>query len=281
MNGQQDRAVRRRSVAPITSFPVLEPPVRRRPLLALPVLALTATAVLPASAVTPVTGEQVQRYSGAFLAPTRFTDVDSGFPGLGRRVFLASEAADGVTADVFPVDAASWGGAFDLGDVKDATGAGDLDVYFYADLGNIATQGVLPVTTGEYDTAAAGEKGFVPAGSRYALVFSPNAVNPTFTFTAFSAPRVDLSALDGVSVPAGATLQVVNDSADFATLRHLPTEDQEDVLGEEFDGPGKALRAGESVAVTFSTAGDYVFRTASGTATVVVTDGPGVGTPAA
>lgn len=253
--------------------------MRRRPVLALPLVALCGLAVLPASAA-PVAGEQVQSYSGAFVAPTRFTDTEAGFPGLGRRLFLVGEQADGVVADLFPVSRDAWGGAFELGDVEDATGAGDLDVYFYGDLGNIATQGVLPVTTAEYDTDARGEKGFVPEGTTYALVFSPDAVSPTFTFTAFDQPEVDLAELDGVELPAGATLRVVNGGNGYASLSEVADDEREPVLAEGFSGDGRGLRAGEAVSLTFPAEGSYVFEVDGGTATVTVGEGPGVGTPA-
>lgn len=250
-----------------------------RRLLALPVVAASLLAVLPASAADPLVGEQVQSYAGSFLAPTRFTDGAAGFPGLGRRLYLVGEQADGVVADVFDVSPEAWGGSFVLGGVTDATGAGDLDVYLYDDFGNIATQGVQPVSTAEYDTADKGEKGFIPPGTTKAIVFTPDAVNASFTFKAFKRPDVALTALDGVVLPAGATLGITNDTGDYAALRHVAGDEQEPLV-DLGGAPGTGVRAGETVPVVFATGGSYVFETSVGTATVTVTDGPGVGTPA-
>lgn len=261
--------------------------MRRRPALALPVLALCAAAAVPASATdtAAAAAEPVQTYAGAFKAPTRFantanpTDTSKGFPGLARRVWLAADEADGVIADVFPVDPSTWGGAFELTQTS-ASVPGDLDVYFYADMGNIRTAAVLPTSTAEYDTADKGEKGFVPAGTKYAIVFSPDAVNPTFAFKGFAQPEVSLDALDGLSVPAGATVKVVNTGQGFGTLKHLAGQDEQPLVGEQYDGPGRGLRAGEGVSVTFPTAGAYAFMANGKGANVTVTEGPGLGTPA-
>jgi hypothetical protein len=236
-------------------------------LLAVPVLSLSLLALPSASAESsaPV-GDTVQSYAGAFQAPTRFIDGESGFPGAGRKVYLVAQAADGVIADVFEVDPRAAGGTFTLGSVKDLTGAGNLDVFFYADLASAADG--TPVTTGEFATADKGEQGFVPAGTRYAVVFSPDAVQPTFSFTAQQRPVVGLSALDGVTVPVGSTLGLRNDSAVYASLKHVVASGKPLV---DRSAPGNGLVAGEVVDVVFAKVGSYVFETAAGRSTVTVT----------
>lgn len=236
-------------------------------LLAVPVLSLSLLALPSASAAAPPEGATVQQYAGSFVAPTRFVDGESGFPGAGRKVYLVAQAADGVIADVFDVDPRAAGGSFVLGDVKDATGEGDLDVYFYSDLAS-AVDGT-PQTVGEFDTDDPGESGFVPAGTRYAVVFSPNAVQPTFTFTATERPVVDLTALNGVEVPAGTTLGIRNDTADYASLRHLAAGTAKPLVDRSATGNG--LRVGEIVDVVFTRAGSYAFDSSVGGATVTVT----------
>lgn len=234
-------------------------------LLAVPVLSLSLLALPSASAAAPPAGATVQNYSGAFQAPTRFIDGESGFPGAGRKVYLVAQAADGLIADVFDVDPRAAGGSFELGNVKDATGAGNLDVFFYADLASAADG--TPVTTGEFATrAAGGETGFVPAGTRYAVVFSPDAVGSTFTFTATERPVVDLSTVSDLVVPAGTTIGFRNDTGDYASLRHVSDRP---VLDRS--APGGGLLAGEVANVTFTKAVDHVFESSVGTFTVTVT----------
>lgn len=234
-------------------------------LLAVPVLSLSLLALPSASAQAPAAGPTVQTYEGSFAAPTRFTDGEGGFPGLGRKVYLVAQAADGVVADVFDVAPRAVGGAFELGEVSDATGAGNLDVFFYGDLASAADG--TPVTTGEFATpGAGGEKGFVPAGTRFAIVFSPDAVAPTFTFTATERPVVDLSTASDVVVPTGTTLGLRNDTGDYASLRHVATRPLLDR-----SAPGQGLLAGEVADVTFARAGDYLFESSVGTFTVTVT----------
>ncbi|MFP5218665.1 MAG: hypothetical protein ACLGIG_02855 [Actinomycetes bacterium] len=252
------------SNTPGTQQPLPEVLVRR--VLALPVLLGLVAVVVPhatADVSTPA-GTQVQSYDGAFVAPTRFTDGEGGWPGLGRKVYLAAQAADGVVADVFPVDPRAVGGRFELGNVADATGAGNLDVFFYGDMASVADG--TPVTTGEFASPEPGESGFVPQGTEYAIVFSPDAVRPTFTFTAFSRPVVDLTALDGVTVVAGTTLGVLNDTGDYASFKHASTRPIIDR-----SATGDWLRVGEVVDVTLARAGTYVFESSVGTATVTVT----------
>lgn len=238
-----------------------------RRLLAVPVLALSLLAVPTAVADDPSTtptGAVVQSYSGKFVAPTRFTDGEGGFPGLGRKVYLVAQAADGVIADVFAVTPDAAGGAFVLGDVVDATGEGQLDIYFYSDLASAADG--TAVTTGEYASPDKGEQGFVPAGTTHAIVFSPNAVNSTFSFTATRRPQVRLTALDGVTMPKGSTLGIQNDTADYASIAHRAPRNP--LVNRS--GQGNGLRVGEVVDVRFASAGTYVFDTSDGVKTVTV-----------
>lgn len=256
-------------------------PTSRRPLLVVPVLALSLLALPTAGAEetvkSPPPGEVVQTYSGAFVTPTRFADtagpgVDGGWPGAGRKVYLAAQAADGIIADVFDVNAATWGGTFMLEQLTEQTGSGQLDVYFYgANLASVADG--TPETTGEFDTGTGtGEAGRVPVGSRYGIVFSPTAVNPTFRFTATRRPAVDLLDLDGLTVQLGTLLGVTNSSSDYATITHVVSGKQKQLINRS--GQGDGLRAGETVDITFPIAnnavGSYVFQTSAGTKTVTV-----------
>lgn len=255
------------------------------------VLAVLACAlplgVLPASgeAAEPTPGAQAQTLKGTIAVPSRFPDTtngnaDRGWPGLARRLWVAASTSSGVIASVFDVNQASWGGPFVIDGVTDATGAADLDVYFYDEMGDVAGQ-TAGVTKAEYATVAAGgETGFVPQGARKAIVYTANGVQSEFTYTAFRTPTLTLGAqpLD-VTVPAGTTLTFVNGTGDYTFVRHLPSKPREKVAFDSGSGPASGLAAGERFSATFPTTGTLVYETSLGQGTVTVVDGPGVGTP--
>lgn len=144
-------------------------------------------AILSAIALSSMGAEAAQSVSGSIKSPTRFTNGTSGWPGAGRRVYNASAEANGLIAYVFAVDADTIGSDFTLGNVADATGAADLDIYFYVDLGDDVVGDRAPVVAdgGEFVTVGpGGETGVVPAEATAAIVFTANGVNSTFTYTA-------------------------------------------------------------------------------------------------
>jgi len=147
-------------------------------------VAMAIAALVPAGA--HAAGNQVVK--GSIVSPTRFTDGTSGWPGVGRRVHItAGEPANGLVAYVFAIDVATQGGIFDLGSVKDATGAADLDICFYSDLGDDIVGDRAPAIAEGGDQVShvgpGGESGQIPIDATYAIVFTPNGVNSTFTYT--------------------------------------------------------------------------------------------------
>ena len=261
-----------------------------RALLAAVAVAAVVFAGIPAGAAefTPP-GEEYQNVAGSIALPTRFPDtanpgkVDEGYPGLIRRAYQASILTNGVIGYVFDVDPATWGGAFVLGDVADQTGAGNLDVYFYQTMGDASGQ-EAPITVAEYSTDDKGEVGFVPEGATKAIVFTPDAVDATFNYAGYTAPVVEIGkdALN-LTVPAGATVAWQNATADYTYVRHTPASG-----APAFDSSPKAgtgIRVGDTFTHLFDTPGTYTYQTTNGasvlTGTITVTDGPGVGTPAA
>jgi plastocyanin len=245
-------------------------------LLALPLLLGT----LPATGDEAALAEPVQTTPGTVRVPTRFTDPEQGYPGLGRRLWLAASASNGVVAHVLDVDPATWGGAFELGGVTDATGAGDLGIYFYKDFGGLEPLSGPhnAVSTAEYDTrAVGGEKGFIPFGTKKALVFTYNGVNAAFTYKGFAMPTINLAggSLD-MTIPAGGYVGWLNNTGAYSFVRHTAT-------APEFDSsPGVAtgLRNGEVFSHQFLETGTYKYTTSTGSGTITVVDGPGPGTPA-
>lgn len=241
-------------------------------------LALTI-AVPPAGASQPL-GSELQTVFGSVALPTRFTDVDNGYPGLGRRLWLANSNTNGSAMYVFAVDPETWGGAFSITDVADATGAGDMDVYFYSDFGNLEPLSGPgdAVTTAEYaKRAAGGETGFIPFGSKRALVFTINAVNATFKYSGFSMPELSL-AKDNLSltIPSGGYVSWRNDTSDYAFVKHS-------AASPEFNsspGAGTGIRVGDTFVHQFLNPGTYNYTTSTGSGTITVTAGPGSGPPA-
>lgn len=252
-------------------------------LAAVAVAALIVVGIPAGAAEFQPVGEEWQTVSGSIALPTRFADtantsVDQGWPGLIRRVYQASADSNGVIGYVFDVDPETWGGPFVLGNVTDQTGTGQLDIYFYDEMGD-AGGAVAGVTTGEYQSPAKGEVGFIPEGSRKAIVFTPDAINSTFDYTGYTAPVIELS-LDSLdlTVPAGATIEWLNKTTDYSYVRHTPASGA--ALFDSSPKAGTGLRAGDTFKHIFDTPGTYSYATAQGTGTITVIEGPGVGTPA-
>lgn len=215
--------------------------------------------------------EQWGFVQGTIELPTRFIDGESGWPGLGRRVWLCSADTNGTIAYIFDVYAPSWGGPFVIDDVTDQTGEADLDVYFYEEFGDCGG-GAAPTTVGEFDSPEPGEFGFVPQGARKAVVFTANGVQSSFTYSAWSPPVIELGveALD-LTVHPGATVVWENQTDDYAYVRHTPESG-----APEFDsspGTGTGIPVGATFSHRFSKAGVYTYVTPVGTGTITVTAG--------
>jgi hypothetical protein len=244
-----------------------------------------ALAIIPSALpATADTAADVQTVAGSIAAPTRFTDVNGGFPGLGRRLWLIAPQSNGLVSYTFNIDKASWGGAFELRDVTDATGAGDLDIYFYADFGNLplSNTGGVACSTAEYAAGGPGEKGFIPPGSTRAIVFTPDAVKATFTYAATEMPKINLAggSLD-LTVPVGAFVGWHNNTGGYSYVRHTVAAGNEPAF-DSSPGPASGLRNGEVFSHQFTEAGQYRYQTSTGIGTITVLDqGPGPGTPAA
>ena len=262
--------------------------MRRRPalLLSLPLLLAGLPAVSHGADEPAFVA--VQTVAGSVASPTRFTDGEQGYPGLGRRAWLLNPATNGTVMYVFDVDPRTWGGQFRFSDVSDATGEGDLDVYFYEDFGTVggllASDPGQPTSTAEYAAVGAGgDTGFIPPGTKKGLVFTRNAVGATFTYEAAAAPRTSLAGSDlDITVPDGAFITWVNDTGDYASVRRVAPR-----TAFPFDsgsGPASGLRAGETFMVQTTRTGTFPYEvvTAAGTrtGTITVVPGPGAGTPA-
>lgn len=239
--------------------------------------ALIIAAVPAGAAEFQPPGQEVQTVSGSIALPTRFTDGVGGWPGLVRRVYQASAHSNGVIGYVFDVEPDTWGGAFVLGDVKDQTGAGNIDVFFYSKMGDAGGTDA-PITVGEYQTANKGEVGFVPEGATKAVVFTPDAINATFNYTGYSVPTLAIaSAARDLTVPAGATIAWTNNTADYSYVRHTPASGA--ALFDSSPKAGTGIRVGDTYEFTFDTPGTYPYETSTGAGTITVTDGPGTGAP--
>lgn len=223
-------------------------------------------------------GDELQTVAGSIAAPTRFTDGEGGFPGAGRRLWLLSPATNGTIMYVFDVSEETWGGQFVIDTVADATGSGDLDIYLYQQFGSAEFPGATDVVTlAEYDTGGPGETGFIPFGTKKAIVFTPNAVRSTFTYHGYSMPRIAISSGGDITVPAGGFVGWVNDTSDYSFVRHNHTKPAFD------SSPGVAtgLRKGETFTHQFNQTGVFPYVTSAGSGTITVVEGPGPGTPAA
>lgn len=252
-----------------------------RTLLALLVAVPLFLGAIRAEGSETVPAEPVQTTPGAVKAPTRFTDPEQGYPGLGRRLWPVASASNGTVAHILDVDPETWGGAFEVTGVSDATGSADMDIYLYKDLGGLEpTSGPHNATnTANYAVrATGGEKGFIPFGTTKALVFTFNGVNSAFTYKGYSMPTINLAggSLD-LTVLAGAFVGWKNNTGDYSYVRHTAT-------APEFDSsPATAtgLRNGEVFTHQFAETGTFKYQTSAGSGTITVVDGPGPGTPSA
>jgi plastocyanin len=119
----------------------------------------------------------------------------------------------------------------------------------------------------------------VPEGATKAIVFTADAVNATFSYAGYRAPVVELGidSLD-LTVPAGATVQWLNKTADYSYVRHTPAAGK--TLFDSSPKAGTGLRVGDTFSHTFTEVGTFPYATSTGTGTITVIEGPGVGAPA-
>lgn len=249
----------------------------RRTTLAIAVVGLLLATLVPASAAQAPEhspgGDKAQSISGTLALPTRFTDLQGGFPGLGRRLFNCSWNTNGLITYIARVDEDAWGGPFEIVDVTaQATTPDipdvDLDVFFYDDLADCEYPGGTPETLAEYQAGGPGEVGFTPEGAEWAVVFSPNAFNATFTMDLYEPPTVNIG--DGdftMTVASGATVVFHNDTEDYAWVRAA------DGSFDSSPGPGTGIRAGDDFRQQFSVLFDtttVTVNTSHGTGTITV-----------
>ena len=247
----------------------------KRALVAGLLLGLLTFGTQPASAA-PL-GEEIQTVAGTIAAPTRFTDGEGGFPGLGRRLWLLNPATNGSVMYVIDIDPATWGGQFVIDDVTDATGSGDMDVYLYEDFGAAEFPGATGVVTlAEYDTGGPGETGFIPFGTKKAIVFTANGVRSAFTYHGFSMPTISIASGGDLTIPAGGIVGWVNDTSDYSFVRHNHAKP----AFNSSPGVATGLRKGETFTHQFESTGVFPYVTSAGSGTITVVAGPGVGTPA-
>lgn len=248
----------------------------KRSLIAGLLLGLLTLGTQPATAA-PL-GEELQTVVGTIAAPTRFTDGEGGFPGLGRRLWLLSPATNGSVMYVLDIDPETWGGQFVIDSVTDATGSGDMDIYLYQNLGSAEFPGATDVLTlAEYDTGGPGETGFIPFGTKRAIVFTANAVQSTFTYHGFTMPTLSIASGGDLTIPAGGYVEWVNDTNDYSFVRH----NKPAPAFNSSPGVASGLRKGETFTHQFEQTGVFPYITSAGSGTITVVPGPGPGTPAA
>jgi hypothetical protein len=228
----------------------------RRTLL-LAVVAALALSVVPASGSQPP-GRLEQQEQGSIMLFTRFTDLEGGWPGLGRRVWLCSAASNGAIAHIFEVWEETWGGMFVIDNVDDATGEANIQVYFYEEFGDCGGQ-AAPVTTGEFASNQPGEVGFVPDRTRKAVVFMPTGLNASFRYRGWAPPEIRLGqdSLD-LTVVQGALVRWRNNTADYAYVRAL------DGSFHSSPGTGTGIPVGSRWAHTFTQTGAFAYETPVG-----------------
>ncbi len=139
--------------------------VMRKIALTLCALAFLAT-LAPARADTSV--------EGSVLVPT-----PQG-PSAARHAFLFSDKLDGVVGDVIQITPPTQRRYFELLGLTGATGAENLDVYFYKSLEGTGDPCPIEITG---SLPKGGESGYICAGARYAVVTLFQGAHSTFKLT--------------------------------------------------------------------------------------------------
>lgn len=250
-----------------------------RRITAIAALSLTLSVLIPGSAQARQGEEELQLENGSVLLLTRFTDADSGFPGVARRLYQHARELNGIAGYAFAIDPETWNGRFELTVTGQAAPPGDADlgIYFYKDMADGGN--AVATTTAEYDVRTpGGEKGFIPPETYYAIVFMSRGLNVTFSYKAFSAMSVEVSeagfAPAEITVGAGAPVVWENVGEEFHS-----------VSGATFDSSPTVKRPlipGATFVHQFLEVGDFTYVDKFGEATGVVhvVPGPGPGTPA-
>ncbi len=122
----------------------------------------------------------------ALPLPDPQTNGETCFQGGERRLYMASQGLiTGVAGYVFDVDKKSWGKKFKV-EPTAGSGAIDLDIYFYLNLGPPITEDPSmnsPSIIGEFnDAKEGGETGLVPKGATKATVCMKGGVGATFEY---------------------------------------------------------------------------------------------------
>lgn len=255
-----------------------------RKMTAIVALALSLGLVAPGPAGAAQGEALVQEQAGSVLFLTRFTDGESGFPGLHRRLYNHAEQSNGVFGYLFEIQPETWMGRFELSvaSQQNPPGDADLGIYFYNhDLGDGAN--ATATTTAEYDTRkAGGETGFIPPDSHWGLVFMSRGLNVRFEYKGFSPMSAEVSeagfAPAEITVGSGGYVVWTNVGEQFHSVTATGTK-------PAFDSsptPNKPLIPGATFAHRFTEVGDFPYFDRYGTATGVVhvVPGPGEGTPA-
>ncbi len=150
-------------------------------------LTVTAMLLLPVAAIArpPRPPEPSQTQEGSVLLPLRFAadPTYSSWPGGQRQVWQAT-GNNGTVGYTFELSPDVAGGDFVLEVLSGGTGSEDLDIAFYASLTPTVSTSTLMTRQ------AGGERGFIPAGSRYAVVTMFEGADATFRFEAFT-PQAD------------------------------------------------------------------------------------------
>lgn len=214
----------------------------------------------------PDDGALASYVEGSIQLPTRFIDGESGWPGLVRKAWNCSAATNGTVGYVVDVYPGAWNGYFEISEVTDRTGAGDVDVYFYSEFGDCAGQ-ADPVTVGDYQNDGP-ESGFVPEGATKAVFFTSEGVELSFTYVDHMPPVVDVAPgadLDR-TVRGGTTLVFTNAGDGYLEL-------ESEGLGIDRVGDGRGIPSGDTFEVRVpSAAGAYTYTANGVLGTITVVD---------
>lgn len=231
----------------------------RRPL-ALALAAVAAFGVAPARAAEPL-GTPKQTVSGTVAVPNPTKAAQIVSRHMRSTIFVGAQT-NGAVSWFFKVDPATWGGEFTL--TTPAADA-DYDLILYSDPGSILD--AASASAEFLGSSGTGERGLIPAGTTYAVVYPAAGVNTAFTYVGRMAPEIALGAdaLD-LEIPLGGTVRWVNRTADYAFVRGEV---------EGFDsgtGAGRGIPVEGSYAYTFTEPGAFAYTSSAGAGTITVRD---------
>lgn len=230
--------------------------MRLRILTAAAAAAALLVPVTGASAADPV-GEKLQTVAGTVAVPNP-TKAAANVTRHGRTLGFVGAQSNGVVSWWFKVDPNTWGGEFVL---SSPTAGADFDALFYSDPGTIAD---ASTTTAEFLGASGdGERGIIPAGTTFVLLYPAGAPNAAFTYTGYAPATVGIGSgsLD-ITVVNGATVRWVNNTTDYTYVRSA-----------RFDsgsGTGQGIPVGGTFEALMDEPGTYTYSTSVGTGTITV-----------